>query len=232
MIVYKITNNKNEKVYVGSTNYSLENRMIRHKSVDKKGTKKSKLYLAFKEIGFENFKAETIENCSTKEEMAAKEIYWIGKFNSIENGYNTNLITARNSFKKDIFSMEIETGIIRKYSTSEEKQNLNKSKISDAANGNRFSHDEKFWSFENNDKIWSEKKEAFENRTKGKWNAIKIKNLTTGEIFESLVAASKKYKIRGSNDLKIACKEKKECKGCLWQLIEVKRLSEIAERKE
>ena len=105
MIVYKITNNKNEKVYVGSTNYSLENRMIRHKSLNKKGTKKSKLYLAFKELGFENFKAEIIEKCSTKEELSIKEIYWIGKLNSIEEGYNTNLIGSRNSFKRDFYSM-------------------------------------------------------------------------------------------------------------------------------
>ncbi len=221
MIVYKITNNKNEKVYVGSTNYSLENRMIRHKSLNKKGTKKSKLYLAFKELGFENFKAEIIEKCSTKEELSIKEIYWIGKLNSMEEGYNTNLIGSRNSFKRDFYSMEIESGVIMKYSTSEEKQALNKSKVSDAANGNRHSHNEKFWSFENNKIVWEEKKKAYENRTKGKWNAIKIKNLTTGEIFESLVAASKKYKIKGSNDLKKACEENKEYKGCLWQLIGV-----------
>jgi hypothetical protein len=43
---------------------------------------------AIKKFGKENFKKEILEYCNTKEELNEREVFWIKKLNSKENGYN------------------------------------------------------------------------------------------------------------------------------------------------
>ena len=83
MIVYKITNKKNGKIYVGQTINDLEFRFNQH---CRKGCY---LYEAIKKYGVENFDKEIIDSAITREELDKKETYWIKKLNSIyPNGYN------------------------------------------------------------------------------------------------------------------------------------------------
>jgi len=87
--IYKITNNVNDLIYVGSTIQSLSQRYASHKSQSKTITNK-KLHKAFTEIGINNFKIELIENypCNNKEELWNREKYWMKILNTIQNGYN------------------------------------------------------------------------------------------------------------------------------------------------
>lgn len=92
MIVYKITNKVNGKCYIGQTIKSLEERMIQH--VTRVGRKKpvsTYLHKAMKGHGVENFKAEILCECNTKEEMNEKEAYYITYFDTFfmkGKGYN------------------------------------------------------------------------------------------------------------------------------------------------
>lgn len=83
--VYKITNDINDKVYIGMTTRSVELRWkehLRHGS--------QLIDTAIQQLGKEHFKIEVIEECS-EEEVDDKEIYWIKFYNSYEKGYNVTI---------------------------------------------------------------------------------------------------------------------------------------------
>ena len=86
MIVYKLTNLLNGKVYVGQTVRTLEQRIDQHKR-----RSESVVSQAIKKYGWENFSAEILEECQTQEELDRREIFWIAKLDCIApKGYNLN----------------------------------------------------------------------------------------------------------------------------------------------
>ncbi len=90
MIIYKITNLINSKIYIGQTIQTLNKRMNRHFSDADRGKKTTPLYLAIKKYGKINFKVDIIDNATSIDELNEKEIYWIKHYNSIDReiGYN------------------------------------------------------------------------------------------------------------------------------------------------
>lgn len=85
--IYKIENQINNKVYIGKTTYSIEERWKQHLYRFKEGKEKYALYLAMKKYGIENFKITKIEEYDN-EFLNEKEIEWIANYNSYEQGYN------------------------------------------------------------------------------------------------------------------------------------------------
>ena len=79
-IIYKTTNLVNDKIYVGQHNTSADDGYL---------GSGSKLILAVKEFGKQNFVRETIEFC-TSANVDEKEVYWIDKLDATnpEIGYN------------------------------------------------------------------------------------------------------------------------------------------------
>ena len=95
MIIYKITNQINNKKYIGyDTNGAKESRWRRHQIAGrrKKAVKwegYSYLYNAMRFYGVENFTYEIIDQANTIEELKNKEIYWIAHYNTfLGEGYN------------------------------------------------------------------------------------------------------------------------------------------------
>ena len=87
--IYKIVNQLTNKLYIGSTKTSIEQRFNEHiKSLDG-----SPLHSAIQELGHENFKIELVEKIPyiDDEQLLIAETANIIKFNSIEAGYNTKL---------------------------------------------------------------------------------------------------------------------------------------------
>lgn len=87
--IYKITNLINNKIYIGYTKKSLEERLKYHFYYAKHG--KLPLSYAIKKYGKENFKIELIEESENDEYIHhEREKYWINKLNSrnSEIGYN------------------------------------------------------------------------------------------------------------------------------------------------
>ena len=62
MIIYKITNNINNKVYIGLTTHSLENRWSKHLSEMRNINNNKHLYRAMRKYGIENFSIEKIDS--------------------------------------------------------------------------------------------------------------------------------------------------------------------------
>ena len=83
MIIYKITNLINGKIYIGQTKFTVEKRFKEHAKAD------SPLGHAIRKYGKKNFKAEVIETCQTFTELNEREIFWIKELNcKVPNGYN------------------------------------------------------------------------------------------------------------------------------------------------
>lgn len=86
MVIYKITNLINGKIYVGQSIYDDENYFGSGTYIKQ----------AIKKHGKENFKREIIERCKTKNELNEREIFWIKHLNSINRsiGYNAIISSA------------------------------------------------------------------------------------------------------------------------------------------
>ena len=86
--IYRIWNDINDKPYIGKTAYSLEQGWKEHCNDYKtKRCEKRPLYDAMNKYGIEHFHMELIEECPLQE-LADREIYWIGYYHAYENGYN------------------------------------------------------------------------------------------------------------------------------------------------
>lgn len=84
--IYKITNDINNKVYIGKTSRSIDKRWKEHlRDRKREKYKRRRLYSEMNTYGVDHFHIEQIEETDNPEE---REIYWIKYYNSTENGYN------------------------------------------------------------------------------------------------------------------------------------------------
>lgn len=89
-IVYKITNKKNGKSYIGKTEYSLEHRWSRHLSSSRNGSK-FRFHSAIRKYGEDCWDLSVIETYQTEDEnfINEKESHYIKLFESdTKKGYN------------------------------------------------------------------------------------------------------------------------------------------------
>lgn len=83
MIIYKVTNLINSKLYIGQTVQKIEKRWKNHQN------KGDALYNAIKKYGANNFIIEQIDSSDNIDDLNNKEIKWILEYNSLApNGYN------------------------------------------------------------------------------------------------------------------------------------------------
>lgn len=105
--IYIITNDINDKVYVGQTVQSLHKRFINHCCNSSKDNSKN-MYIkrAILKYGKQHFKISLIEECP-RELLNNREIYWITYYNSFNNGYNLTIggNSNREVLTKSISSM-------------------------------------------------------------------------------------------------------------------------------
>jgi len=82
MVIYKITNNINDKVYIGKDEKNDDNYFGSGLLIKR----------AIEKYGKDNFSKIVLEKCDTQLELNYKEIFWINELNSISpNGYNLTI---------------------------------------------------------------------------------------------------------------------------------------------
>lgn len=87
MLIYKITNDVNNKLYIGQTTKSLEDRIRNHRNSFVSGVD-NHLYRAMRKYGWEKFHFEVIAEVNDQETLDDLEAYYISKYDCIRNGYN------------------------------------------------------------------------------------------------------------------------------------------------
>ena len=86
--IYKITNDVNDKVYIGKTLSSIEKRFHEHKKDSVRVNAENRpLYRAMSKYGCDHFQIELIEEAPL-EILSQREEYWISFYQSYKNGYN------------------------------------------------------------------------------------------------------------------------------------------------
>lgn len=90
MFIYKITNSKNNKVYIGQSIRPIEQRFRRHVNDAMHNILDTHFARAIRKYGPGCFSVDCIDTASTQEELTEKERYWINYYHSTESrfGYN------------------------------------------------------------------------------------------------------------------------------------------------
>jgi group I intron endonuclease len=91
LIIYKVTNLENGKIYIGQTSSSLDERRRKHEyDAQRLNRKTVKFHNALLKYGFDKFNWEILRECETQEELDYYEEYYIMQYNSIDRelGYN------------------------------------------------------------------------------------------------------------------------------------------------
>lgn len=86
--IYKITNIVNNKVYIGLTTTSIENRWNCHIRDSKKNPRH--LYSSIRKYGIENFKIEKIDEINDFRKLGELERFYIEKYNSTNPNFGYN----------------------------------------------------------------------------------------------------------------------------------------------
>ena len=109
--IYKITNDINNKIYIGQTSTTIEERFNSHKKdMTKRNLEHRPLYNAMNKYGIEHFSIELIEEVEIKL-LGEREKFWIQYFDSYHNGYNATLGgDGTISYDYDFFVQEYENG--------------------------------------------------------------------------------------------------------------------------
>ena len=170
--IYKITNQKNGMVYIGSS-IEVERRWRQHKeaSINEKDHHYNyPLMVAFREFGIANFTFEVIDTLPTWEAMIEAEHNWIIKENCVNpNGYNQTdktdspmfdpaiakkmSNTKREKYGKRVCEIDSSKNIINIWASlaeAGEKTGLDRFKISNVCNGTRLTTGNRVFRFLDN----------------------------------------------------------------------------------
>ena len=170
--IYKITNQKNGMVYIGSS-IEVERRWRQHKeaSINEKDHHYNyPLMVAFREFGIANFTFEVIDTLPTWEAMIEAEHNWIIKENCVKpNGYNQTdktdspmfdpaiakkmSNTKREKYGKRVCEIDSSKNIINIWASlaeAGEKTGLDRFKISNVCNGTRLTTGNRVFRFLDN----------------------------------------------------------------------------------
>lgn len=104
MIVYRIKNKINGKLYFGITKCTLQKRWNEHKHNSLRLKKKSHLNLAIKKYGYLSFEVSVVEICKSEKQMYELEVKLIKEFNTTNHkfGYNNSTGGERSSKGKKL----------------------------------------------------------------------------------------------------------------------------------
>lgn len=105
-IIYKAENTENNQVYIGATTSSVHNRKLDHIRKAKRG-ENGKFYEAISTYRADAFSWQQVDTASSTDELAQKEKEYIYKYDSINQGYNSD---EGGGFKKTVYQYDVIDG--------------------------------------------------------------------------------------------------------------------------
>lgn len=217
MIVYKITNKINGKIYIGQTVRSLEKRWSCHCSASSKCLAISR---AIQKYGKDNFSIEVIDTATSKNELNEKEKYWIAYYDSVNCGYNCTYggdgVVATDEVKRKISLANTGRKLSKesRRKLSIKKRDLYKDKNNHPRYGKKLNEEQR--------KRLSEAHIGFvmKEETKRKISEAegkKVINIDTGKVFNSILEAKKYYRLKGNHIGEVCKGKRKTCGGYHWK---------------
>lgn len=210
-IIYKATNVATGEVYVGATTISLQERINDHYN---KATKNygHKFQNAIREYGFESFIWEQIDTGINTDELALKEKYYIQKFDSFHNGYNSD---RGGGFKKTIYQYNLTGELVSTFQSLEEaskSSSISEESISHACVGDRKTSNGFYWTYTSTFNLKEDirKKKVVQYDFEGK----------TLNVFDSIIEASKQTEINKSSIAKCCRGERKKAGNFIWKFFD------------
>lgn len=202
MYIYKITNNINGKIYIGQTIGTVKNRFDEHCRSSKCNTPIDK---SIKKYGRDNFLVETIIETDSIDELNELEIFYIDKYNSTDKSIGYNICKGGK-------------GTMGYHHRADSCAKMAESRIGIFAGeknpfyGKHHSEEQRAkWSRERRGRRLTDEWKA--NLSKTSPNKVAVICTTTGERFESMVEAGKRYGINPCYISRICRGKMKRCKG-------------------
>lgn len=208
--VYKITNDINNKIYIGATTFPLAKRWNEHLSDAKKSGKCHRpFYAALNEFGVSHFHISELEKCSD-DILYEREKYWIQFYNSYIDGYNATFGgKGKQLFDKNYILEKLQNG--NTACSISQELGCCPDIISDLA-------------YDNGIDISSNSKVVYEQTIKGvfcRWDGLKLrfKSLSDAARFISIIKEI--HFQRGIvTHISECCRGKrKSAYGCLWEYV-------------
>lgn len=243
--IYKITNQKNGMVYIGSSS-DVERRWRQHKeaSINEKDHHYNyPLMIAFREFGIDNFTFEVIDTLPDHQAMIKAEHDWIIKENCVvPNGYNQThqtdspLLdpaiakkmsdTKRIKYGKRVCEIDEDKNILEVWDSlaeAGEKTGLDRFKISDVCNGKRLTTGNRVFRFldeADNILIPVEKVNQIQTNRITKASKKVVKMTLEGEIlqvYDSIALAAADTGCDSSAISKVCRGQRNKCGGFKWE---------------
>lgn len=209
MIIYCITNKLNGKQYVGQTINNLDYRYKQHCRCNR-----SYIGRVIKKHGKENFNIEEIDNAMFIEDLNLKEQHWISKLGTMKpNGYNL-CVGGDNTY-----GYQHTEDARRKMSLTKRQSEKMKGK-NNHFYGKKHSEETK----KKMSDAWKSGKRVLtpehQKKLKDAHRTRKVKNVDTGEVFNSTKEASEKYGIHATHITRVCRGRRKTTGGYKWEYIE------------
>lgn len=201
MFIYRITNLKTNKTYIGKTSRCLDVRLSEHLRHPDKPIGK-----ALQEFGLDSFIIEVIDTAETEDELNAKERFWIVAYDSlVPNGYNQSI------------GGDTSEGFRHREES--------KKKMSEAKKGKYLGENNPFYGKHHSEDSRRKMREAWKHREyTDEWRqhlseARKkrpVINHDTGEVFPSVKAAADKYGLKATHISRVCNGKRKRTGGFRW----------------
>lgn len=208
-IIYKVTNEINGQCYIGATTHSLNERKSDHiNKIDKDYG--YKFHRALQEFGVENFYWEEIDTATNLNELALKESDYIEKYDSFNNGYNSD---RGGGFKKIIYQFNLTGELVTTFNSLAEASKSTDvpiTSISKACLGDRNTCNGFFWNYTATFDIKEDKR-------KNRIEQYTLENEYLG-CFNSISEASKITGVNKSSIAKCCRGERKKAGNFIWKL--------------
>lgn len=205
MVIYKATNKINGKVYIGQTVRPLEIRMAEHARHNQ-----TPFDRAIQKYSLDNFDVIVIDRANSVDELNLKEIFWIEFYNALgTNGYNACEGGNNTKGYRHTEQAKIKMSNAKKYNYIGEGNPFfgkhhsteSKKRISETRKGIVFTPE------------W---KQHISENSKQK---VKVMNVDTGEIFNSIKEASIKYNIIPTHITRVCRGKRKSTGGYRWKYV-------------